>query len=136
MRTMVLWVMLSGIAGGVFAQTAGTEQIFALEQRLVAIKDPVVKLFFEAKLEHMQGEPEQALQTLARLLLTYPRNTAWALRSELMSAEIYQELGLFEAADVTARQIEFMNPGTAAAEKARLFREKLKQVQEQSEETE
>ena len=109
------------------------KKIQAMETRLEAITDPATKLFFKAGIERVKGNREMALRTLSRLIVEHAHNEEWVARSELICAELYLELGMPDAADVTARQVEFMNEGTEAAETARRFREKIKQVKEQSE---
>jgi hypothetical protein len=111
-------------------------QIQAREQRIATINDPAARLFFQANIYRAKGELEQALQTLAQLNVHYAHDKRWISRSELLSAKLYLELGMPDQAEVTARQVEFLNEGTEAAETARLFREKIKQVKEQSEASE
>jgi len=111
-------------------------EIQAMEKRLKTVGDPAARLFFQANIYRAKGEYEQALQALAKLTALHSNNKEWITRSELLSAILYLEVGMPDAADVTARQVEFLNEGTEAAETARLFREKIKQVKEQSEEVE
>lgn len=111
-------------------------QIQAMESHLSSIEDPAARLFFQAGIERAKGNPEQALRQLSQLIVLYPHQEQWLPKSELLCAELYLEMGMLDAADVTARQVQFLNKGTDAAEKARLFREKVKQVKEQSEESE
>jgi hypothetical protein len=118
------------------AGTLSENQIQAMEQRLATINDPAARLFFQANIHRAKGELEQALQTLAQLNVHHAHDKRWISRSELLSAKLYLELGMPDQADVTARQVEFLNEGTEAAETARLFREKIKQMKEQSEASE
>ena len=115
------------------AGIVSTNQIQAMEQRVSSITDPAARLFFQANIHRAKGELEQALQTLAQLNVHYAHDKRWISRSELLSAKLYLELGMPDQAEVTARQVEFLNEGTEAAETARLFREKIKQAKEQSE---
>jgi cytochrome c-type biogenesis protein CcmH/NrfG len=108
-------------------------QIQAMEQRLATVTDPAARLFFQANIYRAKGEQEKALQTLAQLNVLHAYDKRWITRSELLSAKLYMEVGMPDQADVTARQVEFLNEGTEAAETARLFREKIKQVKEKSE---
>lgn len=140
MRRVYLFLILFSVAGfSVAAEEEGTltpAQIQAMEQRLATVTDPAARLFFQANIYRAKGELEQAIQTLAQLTVHHAHNKEWITRSELLSAKIYLDLGMPDAADVTARQVEFLNEGTEAAETARLFREKIKQVKEQSEASE
>lgn len=112
------------------------EMLLAMQQRLKMIADPAARLFFRAGLEQVQGDPERALQTLALLLVQHANNEKWIARGDLMCAELYMELGMLDAADVTARQVQVLHEGTNEAKKATVLREKIKQETEQSAETE
>ena len=116
--------------------TLSESQIQAMEQRVATISDPAARLFFEANIHRAKGELEQALQKLARLNVHHAHDKRWIARSEILSAKLYLELGMPDPAEVTARQVEFLNEGTEVAETARLFREKIKQVKTQSEASE
>ena len=109
------------------------DQIQAMERRVATIADPAARLFFQANIHRAKGDPEQALQTLAQLIVHHPYEKRWITRSELLCAKLYFELGMLDEAEVTARQVELLNKGSEAAEKARLLREKIKKVKEQSE---
>ncbi|WP_372794077.1 hypothetical protein [Pontiella sp.] len=138
------YILSIGLVGSMLAaaQTADTkpaevqlsaEQIQAMEKRVAQINDPAAKLFFQANIHRAKGETEEALKKLAELSVHHAHNKRWITRSELLSAKLYLELGMPEQAEVTARQVEFLNQGTDAAETARLFREELMQKKEQSE---
>ena len=118
------------------AGTVSEDQIQVMEQRVATITDPAARLFFQANIHRAKGELEQALQALAELNVHHAHDKRWITRSELLSAKLYLELGMPDQAEVTARQVEFLNEGTEAAETARLFREKIKQVKEESEASE
>lgn len=113
--------------------TLTAEQILAMEERVAAIRDPAAKLFFEANIHRAKGETEDALKKLAELSVHHAHDKRWITRSELLTAKLYMELGMLESAEVTARQVEFLNQGTDAAETARLFREELMQRNKESE---
>ncbi len=105
----------------------------AMEQRIKTISDPVAKLFYKANMERAKGEPELALKTLAQLIVHHAHDEKWIARSELISAELYLELGLYDAADVTARQIQMIYEGTDVADKATTLRSKIKILREETE---
>jgi hypothetical protein len=142
--TMTLFVLAGAIC--VAAQTADTaasgnaplskDQIEAMEQRVATIDDPAARLFFQANIYRAKGELEKALQTLAQLNVHHAHNKRWITRSELLSAKLYLELGMPEQARVTARQVEFLNQGTEAAETARRFLDTLEQMEKESDASE
>jgi hypothetical protein len=108
-------------------------EIQAMEQQLETVTNPAARLFFQANIYRAKGEIEQALRTLAKLTALHAKEKEWLTRSELLTAKLYLEVGMPAAAEVTARQVEILNEGTDAAETARLFREKIKQVEGQPE---
>lgn len=132
----LIFLFAAGLSSAVEESGKLTEaQIQEMERRVETITDPAPRLFFQANIHRAKGELEQALQMLAKLIAQHPYEKRWIVRSELLSAKLYLELGMPDAAEVTARQVEFLNQGTEAAETARLFREKIKQVKKQSEES-
>lgn len=137
MKRFILFFIFAVSSGLSFADAAAEmsyqDKIKAMEAGLEAISDPAAKLFFTAGIQRAKGQPEQALRTLSRLIVEHAHDENWVTRSELICAELYLEMGMPDAAEVTARQVQFMNEGTETAETARLFREKIKQVKEQSE---
>ena len=145
MNRMCLFLILFAAAGLSFGseQTAAAvtnenaglseSQIQAMEHRLETITDPAARLFFKANIERAKGEPEQALQTLAKLIVHHAHNEKWIARSELMSAELYLELGMMDAADVTARQVQQLYAGTDVAKKAGALRSEIEKLKENAE---
>ncbi|MBC8206285.1 MAG: hypothetical protein H8E68_03945 [Kiritimatiellaeota bacterium] len=109
-------------------------EIQAMEKKILTVNDPAARLFYQANIYRAKGEMEKALQSLAKLTALHSHNERWVTRSELLSAMLYLEVGLPDAAEVTSRQVEFLNKGTDAAEQARRFLETIGQVEKQSEE--
>jgi hypothetical protein len=130
---LLIVLSIAGVSSAEEADSMSPEEIAAMEKRIETIADPAARLFFEANIYRAKGELEEALRKLARLTTHYPHQKDWITRSELLSAKLYFDLGMTNAADVTARQVELIYEGTEAAETARLFREKIKQAKEQSE---
>ena len=108
-------------------------KIQAMELRLVTITDPATKLFFQANIEREKGEPENALQILSKLIVHHASNEKWIARSELLSAELYLEMGMLDAADVTARQVQILHEGTDVAAKAGALRSKIEELKKEME---
>lgn len=101
----------------------------AIEQ-YPAITNEAAKLFVQARIEQSRGASKKAIQTLSQLIVLDPGNTNWIERSDLLSAELYIQLGLLDAADVAARQAQTFYEGTAAAEKATALRAKIAKLKE------
>ncbi|MBL7016541.1 MAG: hypothetical protein ISR84_03170 [Kiritimatiellales bacterium] len=134
MKRIVLFLMCVASSGLLLGAEADAEKIRMMESRLSSISDPAVRLFFQAGIEKAKGDPESALKTLSLLIVQHPHNEKWMLRSELMCAELYIDLGMVEAAEATIRQILFMYDGSDVADKARALREKIKMIQRQDNE--
>ncbi len=134
MKRIVLLSILWLIAAFSPAQDRLSEaEINAMEERIKTVTDPAARLFFQANIYRAKGELERAHKTLAELIVKYDHDKRWVARSELLSARFYLDMGMLDAADVTARQVEFLNKGTAEAEEARRLRLRIKQMKEQSE---
>lgn len=137
MKRIFGFVILFASACAAFADGEAADlspaQIQALEERLAGIRDPAARLFFQAGLEQTKGEPEQAIQTLSELIVNHAHNEKWIARAELLSAELYVELGMLDAADVTARQVQVLYEGTATAETATALRSKIEKLKEDAE---
>lgn len=101
----------------------------AIEQ-YPSITNEAARLFVQARIEQSRGAPKKAIQTLSKLIVLYPGNTNWIAQSDLLSAELYIQLGLLDAADVAARQAQTFYEGTAAAEKATALRAQIEKLKE------
>ncbi len=111
----------------------GAGQFQTAEVHLVAISDPAAKLFVQACMERAKGDSKSAVQTLSALIVQYPNDPQWTAKSELMCAVLYMDLGLLDAADVTARQLQVLHEGTAVVTKADALREKIMKIKEEME---
>jgi hypothetical protein len=97
------------------------------------ITSPEEKLYVQACLERANGDPKRAIQTVAKVMALYSGKREWMARSELLSAELYLELGMPEAADVTARQVQNLYAGMDVAKKADALRSKIKKLKKGAE---
>ena len=93
----------------------------------------MAKLYVMACIAQANGKPEDASRMLGQLIVRYPNNEQWTARSELKNAEIYLEMGLLDAADVTARQIQNLYAGTDVAKKAGALRSEIEKLKENAE---
>ena len=108
-------------------------RIQALEKRLQTITDPMAKLYFKAGLERMKGDPERAIETLTQLIVEHPNDEKWIARGELLSAELYLELGMLNSAAATARQVQFLYEGTDSARQAAALSVKIEKLKKEIE---
>ncbi|MBT8041675.1 MAG: hypothetical protein KJN67_03040 [Pontiella sp.] len=145
MNRMLLFSILLFAAGFALgsepASTAGADgdaglsesRLNAAEQRLATITDPAARLYFTAGTEWAKGEPEKALQTLSESIVHHAYDEKWIAKSELLSARLYVELGMLDAADVTARQVQALYEGSEVAEKATALRIEVEQLKKETE---
>jgi len=132
MKKIVLFLTLFAVAELAFGADEAVE-VLSTGQHLSGISNPAAKLFFKARIERAKGEPEQAIQTLATLIAHHAHDERWIAKSEYMSAELYLELGLLDAADVTARQIQQLYVGTDVAKQATALRAKIEKLKNEME---
>jgi len=102
--------------------------------QLAEISNPPAKWFVQACIEKAKGDPKRAAETIAELIVLYPNDPDWTAKSELMSAVLYLELGMLDAADVTARQIQKIYEGTGIADRATALRSRIDQLKKETEE--
>jgi hypothetical protein len=119
------------VAAALGALRAG--QIQTAEAHLMSIQSPPAKLFVQACIERASKDPKSAMQTLAGLIVQYPNDPEWTAKGELLSVMLYLELGMLDAADVTARQVQVLHEGTAVAAQASALRLKIEKMKEESE---
>lgn len=89
------------------------------------ITDPAAQLYLKALIEKGQNKPKDAIQTIVRLIAEQPNDKEWLPSAELMGAELYKEMGMTNAAAVTARQVEKLYSGTGIEQEAKQLRSKL-----------
>jgi outer membrane protein assembly factor BamD (BamD/ComL family) len=107
--------------------------IFRFSADAEAITSPAEKLYTQACMERAKGDPKSAIQTAVKVIALYSGEKEWLARSELLSAELYLELGMPEAADITARQIQNLYAGMDVAKKADVLRSKIKELKKEAE---
>lgn len=128
---------LTGLAA--FSLLAGAQEAppvaVAAETQAVQVpeKSPAEKLYIKAVAERKSGDPKQAVQTAAQIVALHADDADWLAKSEMLCAELYWELGLVDAADVTARQIQQLYAGTDVAKQAGALRSKIEKLKESEE---
>ena len=82
------------------------------------------------------GDFLAAIEEVATGIALNPPEKEWLAKSELLIAELYLKLGILNSAEVTARQVEMLYPGTEFETEAKTLRAKIKQLTETSGEPE
>lgn len=76
-----------------------------------------------------QGDARGAIEQVAHCIVMNPSDQQLLARCELLSAVLYMDLGMTNAAAVTLRQVQFFYEGTEVAEKAKALNLKIEQEQ-------
>ena len=119
-----------------FLIAAVAGQAVETEPQASKVEPQVAQHYKQACLLRDRGEFLAAIEEAGKGIALNPLEREWLAKSELLSAELYVKVGMLEAADVTARQIEVLYFGTDFETKAKALREKIKQLTEQSAEAE
>ncbi len=100
----------------------------AVAQEVVPVtveKTPAEKLIEQAQTERAAGNPKQAIQTAAKVLILGPVEKETLAKCELLIAELYLEQGMTHAASVTARQISVLHEDSEVVKKADALQSKI-----------
>jgi hypothetical protein len=114
------------VAAAFHAIGAGRLQV--AQEWVPHIENPAARRFVQAYIEWKKGDLKGAIQTATKLTVLYPNDTDWLPKTELLCAQLYIELGMLDAADVTARQMELFYEGTDTAAKATALRDRIKNL--------
>jgi hypothetical protein len=108
-------------------------QIQTAETLCSKITSPTAKLYVQARMEKAGGNSKRAIQTAAQVIALRSGEKEWLAQSELLIAQLYLELGLPDAADVTARQIQKLYAGMDVVKNADAVRSEVKKLKEGAE---
>ena len=108
----------------------------AAKSGLEKMKDPAAKLYLTARIQRAEQQSKKAMQTVVELIASHPNNMEWMPQTETLCAELYIDLGMLESAAEVARQVEVLYPRSEFKVEAKALREKIKQLTEQSAESE
>jgi len=103
------------------------------ELQMEQIPGPAAKLFVKACIEQARGDSKRAIETTGELIARYPNDPDWIAKGELMITALYMELGMLDAADVAARQVQMIYEGTDVEGKATALRSKIEQLKKEAE---
>ncbi len=98
-----------------------------------AAEEPAVAVHYKkACLLRDQGNFAAAIEEVAQGIALNPVEREWLAKSELLSAVLYQKLGMLKSAAVTARQVELLYAGSEFEKEAKALLEQINQLIEQS----
>lgn len=77
------------------------------------------ELYIKAKLLALNGEYRQAMNVIAKVIVFHSQDPDWIQPAELLCAEIYTELGMYDSADEVCRQIMVLYKNTPEFDQAK-----------------
>lgn len=101
------------------------QEVAPAEAEAVELPSDAEVLYQQAVSERELGEPKKAIQTAAEIVALHSIDDEVMPKAELLCAELYVEIGLLDAADVTARQVVALYKGTEVAETAAALRKQI-----------
>lgn len=115
------------LQASVFQSLAALKQsdLLSAESLLAGITSPAAKLYVQAGIQNAQKHPKAAIQTIVKLIAEYPNDKDWLPPAELFCAELYYQMGMTNAASVTARQTANLYKGTYIEQEAKALREMI-----------
>ena len=90
---------------------------------------PPEELYIKAKLKMLNGEYRQALLEAAKVVVFHSQDPTWMNPSELLCAELYTALGMYESAEEVCRQILLMYRNTPEYDEAEKLLAKVEKLQ-------
>jgi len=86
------------------------------------------ELYIKAKLMVQRGEYSKAMELVARVIAFNSHDPEWIQPAEMLCAEIYTELGLYDSADEVCRQILILYKNTQEFDKAKQLKVKIEKL--------
>ena len=76
------------------------------------------ELYIRAKLNRLSGEKVKALEEAAKVVAFHSQDPDWIQPAELLCAELYTEMGMYDSAEEVCRHIMILYKNTPQAEEA------------------
>ena len=76
------------------------------------------ELYIRAKLNQLSGDKAKALEEAAKVVAFHSQDPDWIEPAELLCAELYTEIGMYDSAEEVCRQIMILYKNTPQAEEA------------------
>ncbi len=86
------------------------------------------ELYIKAKLLVLNGEYSKAMESVAKVIAFNSQDPDWIQPAEMLCAEIYTELGLYDSAEEVCRQILILYKNTPEFDKAKQLRIKIEKL--------
>lgn len=124
-------VLASAQVGRILA-AIGEKDVKTAEGIMEKIQDPAAKLYAQACVARAKNQPKVAIQSAVKLIAEYSNNMDWMPQTELLCAELYNEMGMTNSAVATARQVQKFYAGMNVEKEAQALRSKIERSTEKS----
>jgi len=89
------------------------------------------KLYISAKLYQLKKEYKQAIETAAKVVAFYPDETDWLPAAELLCAELYAEMSMYDSAKEVIRHIQILHKNSPESAKAEELKARVRTLSKQ-----
>lgn len=105
---------------------------YGWDQDLSADASPE-KLYVAAKLMALKKQYSDAMELVAKIIAFNSQNPDWMQPAELLCAEVYTELGMYDSADEVIRQISLLYKNTNEDDQAQKLKIRIDQLRAEQE---
>jgi tetratricopeptide (TPR) repeat protein len=86
------------------------------------------QLYIAAKLQVLNKQYSEAMEYVAKVIAFNSQDPDWMRPAEMLCAEVYTKLGLYDSAEEVCRQIEFLYKDSPEFDKAQELKLEIKQL--------
>ena len=86
------------------------------------------KLYITAKLKVLNKQYSEAMEHVAKVIAFNSQDPDWMRPAEMLCAEVYTMLGLYDSAEEVCRQIEFLYKDSPEFDKAQQLKLEIKRL--------
>jgi len=86
------------------------------------------ELYIKAKLMVMNGEYSKAMEMVAKVIVFHSHDPDWIQPAEMLCAEVYTKLGLYDSAEEVCRQILMLYKDTPEFDEAKQLRTEIEKL--------
>ena len=121
-----------GLALMEMKRVAEAEALFALRGWTQDLPDdaPAEDLYITAKFLMMKDEYAKAIEMAAKVVAFNSQDPEWLRPAELLCAQLYTKLGLFDSASEVVREIQAMYANTDEADQAAALQARMSELQD------
>jgi len=122
-----VYQILAMIDAGKVAEAESLIRSFGWDKNLTEVTSPE-QLYIMAKFMTLKKDYSEAMLYVARVIAFNSSNMDWMKPSELLCAEIYTEMGLYDSAEEICGQIEELYKGSVEYDQAKVLKQKIEKL--------